>query len=253
MAKKTKRTKKEERRSLNWKDHQIPLLMVWESRNSIRMALAKTELILRLPSSPFVKVDLPQVFKSLEAWLEKLDRKKPGMLDRFREKKYETGQLVEVGKRVYSLDIRVESRQTHSARLRAGTIELRLSDQETGPGLQKKIQTLLSRVVAIDYLPEITQKIHRLNQQFFQKQIKSISLRYTHGRWGSCSRSGNINLSTRLLFAPEQVVDYVIIHELAHLVEHNHSARYWKVVERVMPDYLAAERWLKENGHTCDF
>ncbi len=253
MAKKAKRAKKEERRNIKWRDHQIPLLLVWEPRNSIRMALGKAELILRLPSGPFVKVDLTQVFKSLEAWLEKLDRKKPGFLDRFREKKYETGQLLQVGHRVYSLDVRFESRQTHSARLRAGTIELRLSDLETGSGLQKNIQTLLSRVVAIDFLPEITQKIHRLNQQFFQKQIKSISLRYTHGRWGSCSRPGNINLSTRLLFAPEPVVDYVIIHELAHLVEHNHSARYWKVVERAMPDYLAAERWLKENGHNCDF
>jgi predicted metal-dependent hydrolase len=62
-----------------------------------------------------------------------------------------------------------------------------------------------------------------------------------------------VNLSTRLLFAPRFVQDYVILHELAHLIEMNHSDRFWALVERYMPNYPEAEKWLKVNRAKCDF
>ncbi|MDV7393186.1 M48 family metallopeptidase, partial [Arthrospira platensis SPKY1] len=77
--------------------------------------------------------------------------------------------------------------------------------------------------------------------------------KYNSSNWGSCSSGRNINLSTRLLFAPPAVQDYVIIHELAHLVELNHSDRFWKLVSEIMPDYEEKEKWLKEYGHLCEF
>jgi predicted metal-dependent hydrolase len=67
---------------------------------------------------------------------------------------------------------------------------------------------------------------------YFQKPIKSVNLKYNLSNWGSCSTKGNINLSTRLLFAPDDVIDYVIIHELAHLLEMNHSPHFWAIVKR---------------------
>jgi predicted metal-dependent hydrolase len=78
-------------------------------------------------------------------------------------------------------------------------------------------------------------------------------LKYNQTNWGSCSTRGNINLSTRLLFAPDDVIDYVIIHELAHLLEMNHSNRFWNIVKKAMPEYREKEVWLKKNGHLCDF
>ena len=71
-------------------------------------------------------------------------------------------------------------------------------------------------------------------------------------KWGSCSHTGKMTLSTRLLFAPEEVQDYVIIHELCHLEELNHSDRFWRLVERFDPTYEEKEDWLKEYGHYCD-
>jgi hypothetical protein len=92
-----------------------------------------------------------------------------------------------------------------------------------------------------------------MNANTFQQPIRSINLKYNHSNWGSCSHAGNVNLSTRLLFAPRSVQDYVILHELAHLVEMNHSDRFWALVERFMPDYREAEKWLKVNRAKCDF
>jgi len=65
-------------------------------------------------------------------------------------------------------------------------------------------------------------------------------------RWGSCSRKGTINFTYRLMFVPEELADYVVVHELAHLKEMNHSGRFWYVVEQVMPDYRARRKKLRE-------
>lgn len=75
-----------------------------------------------------------------------------------------------------------------------------------------------------------------------------ISIREQKTRWGSCSGDGNLNFNWRLIFAPEEVLNYIVIHELAHRREMNHSPAFYKVVSEVMPDYKKQQKWLKENG-----
>ena len=75
-----------------------------------------------------------------------------------------------------------------------------------------------------------------------------ISIRKQKTRWGSCSREGNLNFNCLLMMAPPEVLDYVVVHELSHRLEMNHSARFWAQVEKVMPDYRVPRRWLKEHG-----
>ena len=231
----------------------IPLKVVYERRQNIRASIGKKEVILRIPKSPFSSISLPEEIDRIKHWLIQLDQKKEGVLNRLALKEYQDGQTLVVGDRKYHLSIKTEVRQTHSARLRDGIIELKISEKEKGIHLQQNIKTLLSRVVAHDFLPAITRRVNEINDHSFQQSVKSVKLRYNHSRWGSCSTSGNINLSTRLLFAPQAVVDYVIVHELAHMIEMNHSPRFWKVVEQVMPNYKQMEAWLKENGYLCDF
>lgn len=76
-----------------------------------------------------------------------------------------------------------------------------------------------------------------------------ITIREQKTRWGSCSSKGSINLNWKLVMAPMEVVDYVIVHELCHMIEMNHSREYWNIVSSVMPDYKKYKKWLKENGH----
>lgn len=75
-----------------------------------------------------------------------------------------------------------------------------------------------------------------------------ITLRDTRSRWGSCSSTGRLNFSWRLILAPPFVLDYLAAHEVAHLVEMNHSARFWTVVERLCAKTDEAEAWLKRHG-----
>lgn len=80
------------------------------------------------------------------------------------------------------------------------------------------------------------------------RQINTISLRDTTSRWGSCSSRGNLSFSWRLAMAPPEVQDYVAAHEAAHLVQMNHSDRYWAVLASIMPDYAARRDWLRKQG-----
>lgn len=78
--------------------------------------------------------------------------------------------------------------------------------------------------------------------------VKQVSVRNQRSRWGSCSTGGTISLNWRLIQTPEFVRDYIIYHELSHLLEMNHSARFWNQVERLCPGWRAAESWLKQNS-----
>lgn len=75
-----------------------------------------------------------------------------------------------------------------------------------------------------------------------------ITIRAQKTRWGSCSAKGNLNFNCLLMLCPETVRDYVVVHELCHRKELNHSARFWKAVERVLPTFTESRKWLKQSG-----
>ncbi len=73
----------------------------------------------------------------------------------------------------------------------------------------------------------------------------NITIRNQRSRWGSCSGKGNLNFNCLLMLTPAHVIDYVVVHELCHRLEMNHSPRFWAQVERVLPDYRRSQQWLK--------
>lgn len=87
---------------------------------------------------------------------------------------------------------------------------------------------------------------------YFARQVGvtygRITVRDQKTRWGSCSQTGNLNFNFRLILAPPEVLDYVVVHELCHRRQMNHSAQFWQEVAQVLPDYRERKAWLTENG-----
>lgn len=83
-------------------------------------------------------------------------------------------------------------------------------------------------------------------QSLLQEPVGSIRIKDVRSRWGSCSSKRNLNFNWRLVMAPMEVLDYVVVHELCHLKEMNHSKNFWKLVEDILPDYKRQREWLKD-------
>ncbi len=101
----------------------------------------------------------------------------------------------------------------------------------------------LARQASIYFDQKVLEYAIQLNVHFGR-----ISIRCQKTRWGSCSAKGNLNFNYLLMLMPEQIRDYVVVHELCHLQEMNHSKEFWNLVESVMPDYKARRQYLKEHG-----
>jgi len=99
------------------------------------------------------------------------------------------------------------------------------------------------------YLPVLQRAVSGLNERHFGSKIGRVSLRDNLTMWGSCSRDNNIALNFRLLYAPPQALEYVIVHELAHTKIRNHSKGFWELVASIIPDYRERRGWLKRNSH----
>lgn len=82
------------------------------------------------------------------------------------------------------------------------------------------------------------------------KTVKNVRIGSMEARWGSCTTSGRLAFNWRLVFAPLYVVEYLVAHEVAHLAEMNHSAKFWRVVTELCPNHAEARRWLKANGQS---
>ena len=86
----------------------------------------------------------------------------------------------------------------------------------------------------------------------FGLKYRSIRITSARTRWGSCSRLNGLSFTWRLAMAPMEIIDYIVIHELAHILQKNHSRAFWAQVERMLPDYRSRRAWLKANGRLLD-
>jgi len=138
--------------------------------------------------------------------------------------------------------VRIEADLSQEPRqVRLGSELVRVPDL-TG-NLRPAIERHLRKLAARELPARVTElaALHQLS-------VKRVTVRSQRSRWGSCSRRGTLSLNWRIIQAGPFVRDYLILHELMHLREMNHSKRFWREVERVCPGYAEAERWLKQHS-----
>lgn len=135
--------------------------------------------------------------------------------------------------------------------------------EEKADWIEAHIESVLKREQELDSVEKLSEKeLKDLTKEAKNKLTKktehfadiigvdygTITIRKQKTRWGSCSSKGNLNFNCLLMKTPEYVQDYVVVHELCHRIQMNHSKAFWSEVEKVLPDYKEAKRWLSDNG-----
>lgn len=157
--------------------------------------------------------------------------------------RHETSITFEVGARVPFLGVEHEIRQSQARR---GSVI-----RENGLLFVTGHPEHLARRLTDWFKAQARQKISEIVDEktaILDLKRGRISIRDTRSRWGSCSSSGSLNFSWRLVMAPDVVLEYVVAHEVAHLVEHNHSPAFWAVVDILTEHTSFGRKWLRDNG-----
>jgi len=143
---------------------------------------------------------------------------------------------------------------------RGNNCTLKYENNLTPPILLKNNHIIIDKRYE-KYAPQLLEKWYKIEAyNYFNRKAKhyansmkvqfnKVKISNAQKRWGSCSSKKNINLSWRLIMAPDAAIDYVIVHELAHLIEMNHSQKFWNIVAHAMPSYKKHLNWINKNGH----
>ena len=172
-------------------------------------------------------------------------------------------ELVRSRRKTLSLELTADGRVLLRAPLRCPRWKLEAFAEQNRGWIERKLREGEARRATLAAIPKLGEEELRALQKrgrqvfparcaYYAPMIKvsfgRISVRRQRSKWGSCSAKGNLNFNCLLLLAPERVLDYVVVHELCHLREMNHSRRFWAFVEIFCPDFRESRRWLKENG-----
>ena len=172
-------------------------------------------------------------------------------------------QIIRSSRKTMSLEIKADGSVVVRAPLRLSETKIQKFVEEKQEWILKKLEKIQKR----DAQKKNVQKLSALERQHLQNKAcvviprrvayyaeklgvsyGKITMRRQKTRWGSWAANGNLNFNWLLILAPPEVLDYVVVHELCHRREMNHSQAFWKEVEKILPDYRERQKWLKDNG-----
>lgn len=190
--------------------------------------------------APFLTPDffINRFIKEKQNWIQtKISQMK--QYPQFEEKKFEDGELFLFQGKEYPLAI------VHAQ-------EITLTDKLLFPFKNKRsIKKKILEWYKNNALQTVTKRVEEFAKRM-NVTPKSIDLSNAKKRWGACSHIDELTFNWRLIMAPIEVMDYVVVHELAHITEKNHSSKFWDLVQKFCPDYKIKRRWLKVHANAME-
>jgi hypothetical protein len=211
-------------------------------RKTISLQISdKSELVIAAPYfTPIGEIN--RFVQEKQIWINKTIQRHKEEAIRNKAKEYITGEMFYYLGELFPLETFFEKNERKGLVFWSNRFYLNTAD-----AAEKGISYFVSwyKKKAREY---INQHVDFFSQEF-NLRAKSVKITSAEKRWGSCSADDNLSFGFRLIMAPPDIIDYVIVHELMHIKEKNHSAAFWKLIEMVMPEYKIHRCWLKENNH----
>jgi len=221
------------------------LKIFFEKRMHSSLSINKN-IIIRIPLSLTRDEQIREILRLKSIAIDHITKKPNKFISK--AKVYVDKQEINVLDKKYILNITYNNKKTGYVKCIDNVIKLIIPKILSQEMQNKFISIFLNKIIAKEYLNFITQKVNFFNDLYVKSHIKSISLRKATSKLGSCSMDNDLMFSTFLLLAPEDKIDYVVVHELAHTIEHNHSNKFWDIVNKIIPDYKEKKSWLKDNA-----
>jgi len=166
-------------------------------------------------------------------------------------KKYVSGEKILYLGKEYALEIAEMGTRKDEVYIQDDTISVYIKHGLTEESKKQAIKEELIKWYRQRFAEIIKERIEKFSQQLKVIPCKVV-IKDQKTRWGSCSKKGNINLNWRLVMAPIDIIDYVVVHELCHLKVMNHSKDFWNLVESILPSCREKREWLKANGNRLE-
>ena len=219
-----------------------------ESRTDVRFSAPKGKVIMRLPNF-CTKLQQEEQFQRFETWVQQLFDNNEQFT------KLQTAAFWPHGHNFLFCGVEKTFIHRHAKNeqfiLRHDGNQIVFEFPPTSTEAQRMniLSQNLGKFLAQRAYPYFLNKVIELNNRHFNQSFVKVNLHKANTKWGSCNSKGVLSFSRNLVIAPPEVIEYVIVHELAHLIELNHSDRFWALVEKACPNYRHHENWLKQEGH----
>jgi hypothetical protein len=221
-------------------------------RRTVTLAIdAATGLTVHCPQR-FSRAQLESLLREKQRWILEKCAKAEGLRSRLAAVRWAPGESLPYLGGHYPLEIQHKSgRVRGDAPLRLENERLRLLlDRQEEPSLPPdRVRELVIHGYKVAAQREIPARVAQIASALGVKP-RRVAVREQKRRWGSCSARGSLNFNWRLILAPAEVMEYVVVHELCHLLVLDHSPRFWAHVAALLPDYRILRAWLREQGGT---
>lgn len=189
---------------------------------------------------------IEEVLMRQQAWILKRLKINEALKVQYPAKAYQAGEVFHFLGRPHLLEISQASRREID--FEEGKIKVSFAEEEGPAAIPEIIQAWYESAAHSFLKNRITFYEEKMNLRSTGLEIKTLN-----SFWGSCRSSGKLKFNAKLMMAPPEVIDYVVVHELSHISHPNHSARFWSCVEAILPDYPVRRRWLTQHGQHLSF
>ncbi len=217
--------------------------VIFRKRKTISIKIQLSGIVTIISPKGVKKETLKEIVKSKSKWileklseLEKIDK-------RYMDRKYIDGdKFLYLGKE-YTLNIIID-KTIKKPKIQITSDKLCIITPQKNKNFMKDALEKWYRLKCKENIEGTVKRYKNI----VGKDINNIRIKEQKKRWGSCSSKKNLNFNWRCVMAPQDVIDYIVVHELCHLVHMDHSERFWKLVERILPNYKEKKEWLRQNG-----
>ncbi|MGC8479388.1 MAG: M48 family metallopeptidase [Candidatus Micrarchaeia archaeon] len=227
-------------------------LLVEVIGNTISARLKEDTIIIRVPRKLNNKAKIKVAERIKSKLIKKLEQINPTELNLMKNSSLIIKDNSKISLLGQSYDIKLIRSQNNRSKLHitSNLIEIFLSKNVLETNLEKEATKIFKKRITKTLLPKIKEMANQINKSHYNYEFNNISIHNQNTLWGSYGRrTRNIYLSFKLLLAPEDVIKYVIIHELSHIPFSSHSKSFWANVSKACPDYKEKVMWLKKNGN----